>query len=331
MIGQAYVQRRSPETVRHRLPIVMIPGGHQTIVNFETTPDMRPGWSNYFVTAGFAVYLMDQPGLGRSPYLEPVYGSYDPAFTTERVEERFTAPGVYGLWPQAESHTQWPGTGRAGDPVFDHFYASQVPGIKDPRLREELIRAAGAALLDRIGPAIVLTHSQSGAFGWQIGDARPDLVKGIVAVEPGRVFVDANPVGPPGWWVDSEVTRPWGLTYTPIAYDPPVIDPATDLPYVRPDEPEDPLVCRTYLQREPARRLANLSKVRAVVVTGEASWHRGYDRGTVEYLRQGGMEVDHIELAEIGIHGNGHMMMLERNSDEIAAVIERWLVEHDLG
>jgi pimeloyl-ACP methyl ester carboxylesterase len=41
-----------------------------------------------------------------------------------------------------------------------------------------------AALLDRIGPAIILTHSQSGPFGWLIADARPKLVKAVVAVEP---------------------------------------------------------------------------------------------------------------------------------------------------
>ena len=39
--------------------------------------------------------------------------------------------------------------------------------------------------------------------------------------------------------------------------------------------------------------------------------------------------VDHVLLAHEGIHGNCHMMMLERNSDEIAAVIHRWLKGHD--
>ncbi len=32
-----------------------------------------------------------------------------------------------------------------------------------------------------------------------------------------------------------------------------------------------------------------------------------------------------IRLEDIGIRGNGHMMMLEKNSDEIAGVIEGWL------
>ena len=40
------------------------------------------------------------------------------------------------------------------------------------------------ALLDKIGPAIVLTHSQSGAYGWLIADARPKLVKALVSIEP---------------------------------------------------------------------------------------------------------------------------------------------------
>jgi pimeloyl-ACP methyl ester carboxylesterase len=45
--------------------------------------------------------------------------------------------------------------------------------------------------LDRIGPAIILTHSQSGPFGWLIADARPNLVKAIVALEPsGPPFED---------------------------------------------------------------------------------------------------------------------------------------------
>jgi hypothetical protein len=28
-------------------------------------------------------------------------------------------PETLGNWPQAKKHTQWPGSGRIGDPVFD--------------------------------------------------------------------------------------------------------------------------------------------------------------------------------------------------------------------
>jgi hypothetical protein len=32
-----------------------------------------------------------------------------------------------------------------------------------------------------------------------------------------------------------------------------------------------------------------------------------------------------IRLADVGVLGNGHMMMIEKNSDAIAPVIEKWL------
>jgi hypothetical protein len=35
--------------------------------------------------------------------------------------------------------------------------------------------------------------------------------------------------------------------------------------------------------------------------------------------------VTFIKLADLGIHGNGHMMMLEKNSDQVAQVIASWL------
>jgi hypothetical protein len=45
----------------------------------------------------------------------------------------------------------------------------------------------------------------------------------------------------------------------------------------------------------------------------------------VKYLRQTGVKSTWIKLAEQGIHGNSHVMMLEKNNQEIAAVIARWL------
>jgi hypothetical protein len=32
-----------------------------------------------------------------------------------------------------------------------------------------------------------------------------------------------------------------------------------------------------------------------------------------------------INLPEIGIKGNSHMMMMDKNSSDIAAVIQKWL------
>ncbi len=37
------------------------------------------------------------------------------------------------------------------------------------------------------------------------------------------------------------------------------------------------------------------------------------------------MQNTFIRLADVGVHGNGHMMMMEKNSDAIAAVMDGWL------
>ena len=82
---------------------------------------------------------------------------------------------------------------------------------------EERNRDAGAALLDRIGPAIVLTHSQSGTFGWLIANARPRLVKAVVAIEPSGPPFEATIIG-------TGKARPFGPTDIPLTYDPPIKD-----------------------------------------------------------------------------------------------------------
>src|SRR2546428_14043743 len=218
MSGQLYVEFQIPSKQTHPWPIVMIHGGGQTGTNFTGTPDGREGWAQFFLRQGYAVYVVDQPGRGRAAYEADVYGKAT-QLNPDTTERRFVAPERYNLWPQARLHTQWPGTGAPGDAVFDQFYASQLPSIQDFTLQQVLNRDAIVALLDRIGPAIVLTHSQSGAFGWPVADRRPDLVKAIVAVEPnGPPFFDIINVPAPEWFRDSATqTRPWGVTAVPLS------------------------------------------------------------------------------------------------------------------
>lgn len=40
-----------------------------------------------------------------------------------------------------------------------------------------------------------------------------------------------------------------------------------------------------------------------------------------------GGKFDVIDLPKIGITGNSHMMMMDRNSDQVAGVIQKWLAE----
>ncbi|OLC34398.1 MAG: hypothetical protein AUH28_09225 [Acidobacteria bacterium 13_1_40CM_56_16] len=325
MSGQLYVEFQIPSKQTHDWPIVMIHGGGQSGTNFTGTPDGREGWAQYFLRQGYAVYVVDQPGRGRAAYLADLYGGVTPP-SLDNVQRRFVAPERYRLWPQARLHTQWPGTGAAGDAVFDQFYASQLPSIQDFTLQQVLNRDAIVALLDRIGPAIVLTHSQSGAFGWPVADRRPDLVKAIVAVEPnGPPFFDITNVPAPEWFRDSATqTRPWGVTAVPLSYAPPANN-TSDLAILRQEKPDAPDLTKCWLQKSPARQLPNLQKIPILIMTAEASYHAPYDHCTVKYLEQAGVHSTWIKLADIGIHGNGHMMMLEKNNLDIAAVISTWL------
>jgi pimeloyl-ACP methyl ester carboxylesterase len=301
----------------------MFSGGGQSGLNYTGTPDGRAGFRDYFLRRGFAVYICDQPSRARSPH-HPETGQLT-RHSTARVEQQFTAPSRSKLWPQAHLHTQWPGEGVAGDPVFDQFYAQNFPSLASFPQQQALNRDAGAALLDRIGEAILLTHSQSGTFGWLIADARPDKVKAIVALEPsGPPVHDMATKGAPDWFDDGPFTKPYGLTAQPLAYDPPLKNGET-LSFVRQEKADAADLMRGWLQAEPARRLKNLSQVKVLVVQGEASYHAPYDHNTVAYLRQAGVPTDFIRLADLGVRGNGHMLMMEKNNGEIAGVVIDWL------
>jgi pimeloyl-ACP methyl ester carboxylesterase len=317
------VHYQVPAKRRYLHPIVMIHGGGQTAVNFLGTPDGRRGWADYFLANGYAVYLVDQPGRGRSGY----YRGYGKATHRDAVTitDRFAAPERRKLWPQAELHTQWPGGGAEGDAVFDQFYASQVASMNDIAALEAMMRDAGAALLDRIGPAILLTHSQGGPFGWTIGDARPKLVKGILAIEPnGAPVYEQKFKGFPDWFEDETITRPWGITRGPLTFSPGAKD-AAEMKFARQGEADGPGLVRCWLQAGTPRKLTSLSGIPILIVTAEASYHAPYDHCTSLFLKQAGVEHDFVRLADVGIRGNGHMMMLEKNNLQIAQFLREWI------
>ena len=97
---------------------------------------------------------------------------------------------------------------------------------------------------------------------------------------------------------------------------------------MRQEKADAPDLVRCWAQAEPARSLVNLRAIPVLVVQAEASYHSAYDHCTVAYLRQARVTtVRYVRLADIGIKGNGHMLMLEKNNLDVAAVAEKWLRE----
>lgn len=168
-------------------------------------------------------------------------------------------------------------------------------------------------------PVVLLTHSQAGQFGWILADSRPSHIKTIVSLEP---------MGPPFQHAvfDTAAARPFGLTEIPLTYSPP-IDSATDLhPIAISSDPANNFTC--FQQSAPARKLTNLANIPVVVITSESSYHTVYDPCSVSYLKQAGVSVEHVNLAEVGIKGNGHMMFMEKNGLQIAEqVVQKWILE----
>ncbi|KAH8089883.1 Alpha/beta hydrolase family-domain-containing protein [Cristinia sonorae] len=319
--GQLYVEHLTPSSgVTKKYPLLFVHGAGMTGTNFLNTPDGRLGWADWFLGQGYEVYLVDQPARGRSAYQSAVDGPQF-SFSNEVVQSLFTSPAITKLWPQSILHTQWPGLGAVGDAVFDKFFASLVPLLATNVESATKNKAALTALVDKIGPVHLVTHSQSGEFGWNLADARPNLIRSIVGLEPAGPPFAGDATFP------SNTSRLWGLTDIPITYSPPLSSPdALNKDKILVNDPvADNFPC--YAQSPPIRTLPNLAQVPVLVVTSESGWHVISDWCMVRYMREAGMKrVEHVKLGEVGIKGNGHMFFMEKNNIEIVSkVVGPWV------
>ncbi len=160
-----------------------------------------------------------------------------------------------------------------------------------------------------------MTHSAGGPFGLLVAEARPNLVKATVIIEgAGSGFGGGNR---------------WGMSSVPVTYDPPVNDPAEiKTTYVANPEPG---VAGYYLQADPARKLPNLRNTKVLMVTAEASFASPGNPGGVAFLKQAGVQAEELRLGAIGIKGNGHMMMAEKNSRQVLQPLIDWMSKNVTG
>ena len=327
MRGAMYVEVWVPKAIRYKYPIVFIQsGGGQTNVAMLQTPDARPGWAYDFVNRGYMVYMLDLPARGRSGYVPSADGEMTPPRSGSLMEEVWSSgrpPATpQSTWPQYTKHTQWPGhgpnKGKMGDPMFDYYAKtdSQTPTGAD---LEKITADDIEELLDLIGqPVILLLHSGVAPSGWMAADARPKLVKGIVAAEPVSPPIEEAERGRSG------PGRLWGVTNLPVHYDPPIKAPS-ELRPVRQEKPDGPGLIPCWVQQEPAHKLVNMQGIPVLNVSGEASYHRPYSHCTAKWLNQAGVKTTYVNLEDVGLPGNGHQMMSEKNSAEIAKYFMSWL------
>jgi pimeloyl-ACP methyl ester carboxylesterase len=185
VVDNIYATYQYPVAQRSPYPILFNSGGGHTARVYDTTPDGREGWLTLFLREGFATYGVDRVNtgrsgtdicainavrLGRAPVSElPAINRYafESSWVTFRWGPRFGEP-----YPD----TQFPVE------AADTYYPQTVSTYRDPDETRKSV-AAFAALLDKVGPAILQTWSSSGLLGYLAAIERPDLVKGILAVE----------------------------------------------------------------------------------------------------------------------------------------------------
>jgi pimeloyl-ACP methyl ester carboxylesterase len=196
--------------------------------------------------------------------------------------------------------------------VIDQFMACESGNVMDEAFHSDLAWRGGVELVDRIGPCILLTHAFGGFFAWGVADRRPNLVKGIFCME-----INGNPFA---------AQLRWGLTASPMTYDPPVTDPSQFqlVDHMLPPDSPRPIVATYKLQAEPARKWKNLRGIPIGWLTSEFGGG-GSPVTNVEFLKQVGCSAEMVRLRDYGIVGNGNLMLLEKNNHEVFGVVRDWL------
>jgi pimeloyl-ACP methyl ester carboxylesterase len=268
-------------------PMVLICGGAHTGACYLATADGRPGWAQAFVRAGYKVVVPD-----------------------------------------------WPGVGRSG-----HIPLDEITG-------ERVVAGLGKVIASLGRPAIVMTHSMSGAYGWKLVEEFGPHIDKVVAIAPGapgNIMPVAEIVSETADTVvvKSSVTLTINLE-RPVVSDRNFVEvklvgKSTQFPREhigRYAASLTPIPPRLLYQRRNVRgsqlKIGSLDAFRGrriLVMTGtEDSDHpRPLDEGIATFFNQHGARADFIYLGDRGIVGNGHMMMLERNSDALAALVVSWL------
>jgi hypothetical protein len=288
----AYAFYQIPPDARP-LPMVLWHGAYQSGRSWETTSDGREGWQTLFLRRGFPVYVIDQPRRGRA-------GNSTVAATIEPTpyDQLFFDQFRFGRWPD-----YFPGVQVDQKPeTLEQFFRSVTPntGPYDPAVLADGV----SALVDRIGPAVLVTHSQAGGPGWLTAIENPD-VKGIVALEPGSGFVF-----PEGEVPEAMPSAAGELKPEAIAADD--FDKLTRIPiviYYGDNIPTEPTTER-----------------------GKDNWRvrLAMARLWVDAVNRHGGDAELVHLPEVGITGNTHFLMSDLNNGEIADRIAQFLAEENL-
>ena len=288
----AYVFYQIPVNAR-KLPLVLWHGAGQFSKTWETTPDGREGYQNILLRRGFAVYVIDQPRRGDAGR------STQPITITPTPDEQVW----FGMFRIGEWPNYFPGVQFSRDPeTLNQYFRSMTPNTGPFDIA--VITEAVSELFNKIGPAILVTHSQAGGPGWITAIKNPN-VRAIVAYEPGSNFVFPEGEVPPSLpsaagtleGVSIPLSDFMKLTKIPIVI------------YFGDNIPEKPTAS-----------------------PGEDNWRVRLAMARLwrDAVNSHGGDVSLVHLPEIGIRGNTHFPFSDLNNIQIADLMSEWLNEREL-
>jgi pimeloyl-ACP methyl ester carboxylesterase len=281
-INQMYVQYQVPATGGPHTPVVMVHGCCLSSKTWETTPDSRMGWNEYFVRKGRPVYLADQSSRARSGFdgskinavkagtLQPselpnvLTASHQTAWTVFRFGPTFGTAFPDGQFPIQ---------------AVDELYKQMIPDLNALLPTPNPTWTNMAALAKKLNGAILMGHSESGFFPEQAALIDPSGVKGIISIE---------------------------------------------------------MPCVTDFTKE---KLAILAKIPTLVMFGDhlgdvkggiANWMNSYEgcEKFVQQVNDAGGDAEMMYLPKLGVRGNSHMLMQDKNNLQLADMIMTWIDKH---
>lgn len=289
----AYVFYQIPQHAK-KLPLVFWHGIGQFSKTWETTPDGRDGFQNIFLRRNFGVYLLDQPRRGNAGR-STVEGTINPT----PDEQTWFGTFRVGVWPN-----YFPGVQFSKDPeTLNQYFRSMTPNVGPIDIKVNV--KAVSALFEKIGSAILVTHSHSGGMGW-LTALENQHVKAIVSYEPGSGFV----------FPTEELPEPIASSAGPLE--------ATAIPK------EDFL---------------KLTKIPIIIYYGDNiptkldennpgadGWRTRLEMARIwaKTINKYGGDATVVHLPEIGIKGNTHFPFSDLNNIEIADLMSKWLKEKKL-
>ena len=289
-----YVSYQMPVEPK-KYPLVLLHGGFQSAKCWETTPDGREGYTNIFLRRGYTVYTVDQPRRGRAGR------TCEAGFIPVNLEDETTFNCFrLGLWPNLYENTAFP----KGEEALNQFLRQVTPNTAF--CDGDVVADGMAAVFDKIGEGILVTHSQSGGFGWKIA-LRSDKLKAIVAYEPGSgfIFPEGEEPGVMPTCIEWDNLAPFTTSkedFMKFTKVPIVIYYGDNIP----DEP-----CNDW---------------------GMDHWRVRRDMAKlwVDKVNEYGGHAELIDLPKLGITGNTHFPFSDVNNLQVADEMSRCLAEQGL-